>query len=416
MSNISQRAQILIGTPSPLVDAHFEAEADPYHPQNNPKGAINLGTAENHLMDQESLARVTQPFALNKHYLHYAEFRGIHSLRKRIALFLEQVSFIKEVSPNNIVIGNGVSSLLESLAYTLFDEGDAVLIPSPCYSGYHDDFSARFGVKIITAPMSLDNDFALDMDIIKRRYKEAVADGEQIKALLINSPNNPLGHVYSEKVLTEAVKFAQENDLQIISDEIYTHSVFEGSRAGSLLEIGKEYRHSIHMLYGMAKDFGLSGFKFGFVYSENSKLIQAMSANAYFYNVSTYTQAVVEQLFTDIASTRQFLKLYKQRLGKAYQHFQACNQATLDAPYIPAQGGHFVFINLGAFLSENTFEAEMLLFENIWESGRVNITPGQFFACPTPGWFRLCFANEAVLVSEAFFRLKKLLIKGALSK
>lgn len=408
---ISQRANKLIGTPSPLVSAHFEAEADAFDSKLNPNGAINLGTAENHLMDEESRQRISQLIPKCDYHLHYAEFRGIKSLRIELARFLETASCIRNISPDQIVIGNGVSSLLESLAYTLFDPGDGILIPSPCYSGYHDDFSARMNVKVITAPMDATQKFKLDIERLENSYEQASRSGEKIKAILVNNPNNPLGHIYSESVLKSLVEFAKQKELQIISDEIYAHSFIGGQKTKSLLEIGRDYSPNIHMLYGLAKDFGLSGFKFGLVVSQNDRLLKALATNAYFYNVSTYTQALVEQLLKDQSGTHAFLNLYHQRLRFALQHFETCNQSSINVEYIQPQGGHFVFLYLGGFLKAITYEEEMRLFEKIWNEVRVNVTPGQFFSCPEPGWFRLCFANQPELISEAFQRLQKHLSK-----
>ena len=409
---ISNRAQNALRDPSPLVVAHFESAKDAYHPDKNPKGAINLGTAENYLMGQEMLAWLKEVKPLTEHALHYADFRGIAPLREVLATFLREVTGIPDAKAEHIVIGNGVSSLLESLAFSLFDPGDGLIVPAPCYTGYQEDFKHRFGVNIIPAPMPCENQFDLDVDVLQQTYAQAVQQGERVKAILINNPNNPLGKHYTRAQLEAVVEFAMAHRLQIIADEIYAHSIFDSCHGPfeSLLTIGAHYQENIHVLYGLAKDFGLSGFKFAFYYSENEDAVKAMASNAYFYNVSTLLQHTVETLFSDISRIRVFLGTYNKKLTQAHKDVLQINEQTIAAPVLSAQGGHFVFINLVKYLSASTFEAEMQLFHRIWSEAKVNITPGQFFHCPYPGWFRVCFAAPREQVEQSFIRLNRLML------
>jgi len=406
---ISDRSIKALSEPSPLVVSHFESAANAFHSDENPAGYINLGTAENYLMGAEMLAWLNESMQLSEHDLHYGEFRGVEELREVLAGFLRELSGLSGAKPDNVVIGNGVSSLLESLAFSLFDAGDSVIIPAPYYTGYEEDFSHRFSVKIIPAHMNLDNEYDLDVNVIEQVYLQAIQRGETVKAILINNPNNPLGKHYPRKQLEAVVAFASTYKLQIIADEIYAHSIFNNARGEyeSLLSIGANYKESIHVLYGLAKDFGLSGFKFAFVYSENINLIKALSGNAYFYNVSTLTQSVVTHLFSDLSKVEVFLSQYKKKLCCAHNALLQINSDTINSPILPAQGGHFVFIDLACHLSSRTHEAELSLYQQLWQYGRVNITPGQYFCCAEPGWFRVCFANNAVVMAEAFSRLAR---------
>ena len=300
--------------------------------------------------------------------------------------------------------------VLESLAFSLFDQGDALIIPAPCYTGYQEDFKHRFGVNIIPAPMADENQFDLDVDVLQQVYAQAVQQGERVKAILINNPNNPLGKHYTRAQLEAVVAFAMRHRLQIIADEIYAHSVFDASHGPfeSLLTIGAHYQENIHVLYGLAKDFGLSGFKFAFYYSENKDAVKAMASNAYFYNVSTLLQHAVTELFSDISGIRSFLYAYKNKLKKAHHDLLRINDQTVAAPILPSQGGHFIFINLEEYLVGKTTADEMQFFHRIWSEAKVNITPGQFFHCPYPGWFRVCFAAPREQVEQGFIRLKRL--------
>ena len=408
---ISNRAKGALADPSPLVVAHFEAAKDAYHPVKNPTGAINLGTAENYLMEEELLAWLAKVPPIAGRDMHYEIFRGRAVLRETLARFLRDASGITDADPEHIVIGSGVSSLLESLAHVLFDEGESLIIPAPYYTGYEEDFSHRFGVNVIPATMHEDNGFELDVAILDQVYAQAVNEGEKVKAILINNPNNPLGVQYTRPQLESLIDFAENRGLQIIADEIYAHSIFDDCHGNfeSVLTVGEHYKDSIHVLYGLAKDFGLSGFKFALCYSTNTDVLAALAVNAYFYNVSTLDQHVVNAMFLDMDYVREFLARYKKKLSTAHKYLLIENDETIQAAILPSQGGHFVFMSLADRLPEQSPRGEMQLYENLWSQAKVNITPGQFFGCMQPGWFRLCFANDPKRVKEAFIRMKRCL-------
>ncbi len=404
---ISKRSRGNEGELSSLIAAHFECTRNRFHPTDNPDGAINLGTAEDYLMDDYNLARVAQPLAMQSEHLHYSEPRGIASLRQALAVFMTEISGLHGINPDNVIVAAGAGSILESIAYNLFDRDDALITPAPYYSGYDHDFGTRFGVKIVPAYMDARNHFRFEMDRLDDCYKRTIKSGQAVKALLINSPNNPLGQLYSIENLENIVAFARSHQLHIIADEIYTHSIFDSEQQGykSLLEIDPGYRDHIHRVYGIAKDFALSGFRVGFCYSENEQLLEGMKTSVYFSNVSTHSQVLTETLLSDLPACRKFFAINRQKLLAAFQHLQSELQQCPRLEYLHTQAGHFVFIDFSHYLQPPTFEAELALFDDLFSQTRVNITPGQYFKCNTPGWFRLCFANHPEVVSEALRRL-----------
>ena len=119
---ISNRAQILFQETPPLVTAHFKCAQDPYHPETNPQGYINFGTAENFLIEEVLLEKIAKAPPLQKSHLHYNYPWGSVELRKNYTQFLNKFLAIDKFDENDISVGCGLSAVIETLSYTLFDK------------------------------------------------------------------------------------------------------------------------------------------------------------------------------------------------------------------------------------------------------------------------------------------------------
>ncbi len=396
----------MIGEPSPLVIAHFKCADNKFCPDTNPDGKINFGTAENHLMDDEMLEMVNQPLSFSAQHIHYGQLHGIPSFRVAIAGFMEEILKISDVNPDNIVVASGASAILESISMSLFEDGQGLVVPTPFYTGFIHDFSTRFNVKVLQYPLSPHNNYELEIDGLKKVIEKAKKDGIIVRAILMCSPQNPLGITYSDRKLEQIIQTAKEYNLDIISDEIYARSVYQG-QFKSMLEIGKDYRQHIHFVYGFAKDFVLSGFKTGVFYSENKELVSAVQEIAYFHPVSNHSQRFLENLISNRTWCREFTRKNKTRLFESYTMITDLFESRLDIKIIEANAGIFVWADFSNYMEDQTFEAELKLFDKIFNECHVSIIPGQFFKSNTPGWFRVCFAQKEEYITTAVKRLEK---------
>ncbi len=401
---ISNRGRKMVGEPSPLVTAHFKCKEDPFSITDNPDGKINFGTAENHLMDREMITRLEKPQHFTSEELHYGHLHGTDTFRVSIAAFMEENLGISDVTPDNIVVASGASAILESLSMGLFEDGDGLIVPTPFYTGFIHDFSTRFNVNIIQLDLLPDTRFNLDPDDVEALIKRCLKNNRKVKCILVCSPQNPLGITYSDTTLRSLIKIARKYDLDIISDEIYARSVYSGSFK-SLLEIGKDYREHIHFVYGFAKDFVLSGFKTGVFYSENKDLVDVIKEISYFHTVSNHTQKFIGDFLKDQPFCRAFIQKNNKRLLESYTHIETLLKQDLNIDIIPANAGIFIWADFSKFLTEKTFEAELKLFDDIFNQCNVSISPGQYFNCCTPGWFRICFAQKKDVITHAVERL-----------
>jgi aspartate/methionine/tyrosine aminotransferase len=392
-----------------LVKAHFRCAADPFDPETNPGGYINFGTAENLIAFDllEPLLREAQE--IYEPDTHYNELHGAGFFREAIAGFLGRRAG-RRIERNNLAVASGASAILEELAFVLCDPGETILIPAPYYSGFDHDLALRSEARLRHIPLTVP-DFSLAVDDIQRSYREAKAEGITVKAILLNSPQNPLGQVYSKELMEGAAALAEREGFHLILDEIYAESLMPGVRhfSGLTLESGL-----VHVVYGFAKDFGLSGYKVGVLHSENMEVMRAVQDSTYFYSVSVHTQRTLANLLAN-PGLGVFFEAYRQRLAAAYTEVCA-NLANSNIPFLPVEGGIVVWFDLRSFLSDASFEAERRLFEHMFERYRVNISPGRVFHCTEPGWFRLCFAVPEPHRREGLRRLIEGVTKGVTQK
>lgn len=397
MNSISKRASALIANPSPIVVGHLKCVDDPFA-IDNPKGFLNFGIAQNHLMQKEIVNFIDSNHFFNEQDIHYNPGFGKESLRVAFSDFAEKFLNISGMDVNNITVQTGVSSLCESLAYCLFDEGDTLLMPAPYYSGFIYDFARRFKVNIEFVELEPKNDFKHNLnDFVKH------IEMTNPKAILITHPYNPTGESLNKSFYEPIIELCKKRDIHIISDEIYALSRLDGSSHHSLLNYNYE---NIHFLYGMAKDFTLAGLKVGFFYTRNPDLSKAMQSVSYFYTTSTQTQNTIELLLKDHDFIKSFTIKNQKSINNTYQNLISSLPNLL---HTKPDAGIFFLANFSHLLKENSLKGEIDLFNFFLDELKIHMTPGSAMGMQERGMFRVCFAKEESNVREYIKRMSKVL-------
>ncbi|MEV5953051.1 aminotransferase class I/II-fold pyridoxal phosphate-dependent enzyme [Streptomyces sp. NPDC051987] len=403
-----QAARLVAGSPA-IAQAHFRAEALPYHPRLRPDGWLNLGTAENRLV--QDLHEGTPPRPLTARDTRYAPLYGTPELRAHIARHLADLGG-GPVDPEDLVLVAGATAALDVAATALCDPGQAIVIPTPCYGAFDTDLAGRSGARLLPAPPDARDGHSLSVPAVDRTLTEARRDGVDVRAVALASPANPTGQVHAPADLRDLAEAAAHHGVDIVADEIYAGSVFGPLPFTSLRTVAADPAR-IHTVWGFAKDFGLPGFKAGVLHTTDPDTRAAARALAYFAPVSTHTQAHLTDLLADPARVRHFHAENRRRLGASH----ARATALLDAfgiPCAPAQAGCSLWADLAAWLPCPGFTGERRLWQEILDRTHVSILPGEAFHAPRPGWFRVCHSLDAALVEEALTRLGRLLTtKGA---
>ncbi|KAK7828963.1 hypothetical protein U0070_002193 [Myodes glareolus] len=373
-----------------LYRANFQSyeayQRDKYHKEKNPTGYINLGTSENKLCLDLIKERLSQRDMnqIEEDLLQYSDWQGQPFLRKELASFLTcYCRAPTPLDPEKVVVLNGCSSVFSSLAMVLCDPGDAFLIPTPCYSGFA--FSSCLYSKVELIPVYLesqaDSSFSqLTMDILELTLTQAKMKEKKVKGLVLVNPQNPLGEVYTRSMMKEYLAFAKN-----LPDPNKTH-----------------------MIWGTSKDFGISGFRFGVLYTHNKEVASAMRAFGYLHGVSGITQFKLCQLLQDREWIDQlYLPTNHSRLRKAYLYV-AKRLEKLKVPFFNGGSGLYVWIDLRAYLSPCTFDQEQILCQ-CFQDNKLLLSRGRAYMCKEPGWFRLIFAGDQLQVKVALDRFCQVL-------
>lgn len=396
---ISTRANRLIENPSAIMVGYAKWKENPWG-LDNTKGILNFGIAENHLMEEEILFLLDKKADLKKEHIHYCNLYGTTEIREAFSGFSKEYLKI-DLDPENIICQTGVTSICESLSFCLFDEGDEILVPAPLYPGFYHDFAGRFNCKIKEVQL---NDFQHSIE----PFKSAIT--QKTKAVLLTHPHNPLGEILDKKFLKDIIELCQNNNLHLISDEVYTLSRHNlENEFTSAMHIETDYKN-IHFLYGMAKDFTLAGLKCGFFSSKNEQVLNAMKNVSYFHTVPSNTQLIIAKLLKDT----HLHEFFEQSVEKIKHNLNTISSELPDLKFIMPHAGIFFLANFTEYLDDNTFESEDRLFNKLINEIGINLTPGKELGLDKPGYFRICYAKKEDEIKE-FIQRMKLFLKSPLN-
>ncbi len=382
-SALSDRGERLLADQAvpEYLQEHFRRATDP--------GYIPLCVAENRLVWDLLEPKATAARAVPSGAFAYDAMIGARDFRARLARFMGRTFLGREFAPEQVAVLAGAGSVLEILFYALGDPGDAVLVPTPSYAGFWMDLGVRDGLEIVPVCRSVEDGFRLTPALLDRAL--AAAD-RPVRALLVTSPDNPLGTVYSAAELEEVLDWAEGAGIHVVFDEVYALSVFGRRPFTSVASLRPVLGERVHIVWAFSKDFAASGLRCGVLVSENERVLAAVDGLAYWACCSGDTQHLLGEMVVDDQWVDRYVALMQGRLGQAY-HAVTAALTEGGVGFVPAGAGFFVLLDLRPFLPEPTWEAEHALWWTLLEETGVNLTPGAALRAPEPGFARLCFAG-----------------------
>jgi len=399
---------------------------NPCDAEANPEGHIALCLAENKLVQETLANRLMLPGTAQTAFsdevvYSYNGFLGLPEARQAAAYFLarrfllarggggdvrRQSSSSSElvepettpetaammINPEHVSLGAGCASLLNNLFFTLAEKGDAVLIPAPYYAAFENDMQAVAGCVPYAVQMENPMNGPTTNDL-NAAFEKATKEGLRVKMLLLTNPNDPLGVIYMPHVIYDAVFWARERQLHTVVDEIYALSVHhQVNNFRSVIHIlENNLENDVHMLWGLSKDFGASGFRVGVLYTQNENLLAALANLNIFSGVSHPMQMITAELLKDDDFVDSFLLDARAQLNWSYT---ICTRKLEEMviPYVPAEAGLFVYADFSSVLPEQTFDGEARFASFMQDVARVVMTPGQSQRDRKPGMFRICYS------------------------
>lgn len=340
---------------------------------------------------------------------------------------------VQPVRPEHIITGPGCGSLLDQLGEHLADCGETFLIAAPYYNGFDADLGTRSQVKCLpvfspTGDETLASSFHGQGALrgFKQAFQLCTQEGAPARAVLVTNPHNPLGRCYDREALMAYGQFAQQHDLFLVVDEVYALSVFPTSDNPkpepfvSALSVDWKKEgvdlHRIVVLSSASKDWGGNGLRIGTLITHNEQLRNALKVTAKLNMVASPADCLWSAILTDETFLPWYIQTNRTRLSEAYETIKAwCTEMKL--PYIPSNAGHFLMVDMGAYLPRvhdqgaqrmSDEERETELWSLCLQHG-VAITPGFNYHHPVKGTFRITFALELDTLVEGLARLQQAL-------
>ncbi|KAG8377433.1 hypothetical protein BUALT_Bualt08G0032400 [Buddleja alternifolia] len=388
-----------------------EYEKNPHDPVTNPSGIIQMGLAENQLCfdlleswiatNQEPTGFMTRGGSIFKELALFQDYHGLPAFKKELVGYMAEIRQNKvKFDPNKLVLTAGATSANESLMFCLAEPGEAFLIPTPYYPGFDRDLKWRTGVEIVPILCSSSNKFKITPSSLEDAYQHAQKLHLKVKGMFITNPSNPLGTTLSLDELNHLITFAIHKSIHIVSDEIYSGTVFNSPSFISIFEALKKLKNlentdiwsRVHIVSSLSKDLGLPGFRIGMIYSNNDMLIAAATKMSSFGLVSSQSQFLLSKILGDKKFRKNYMKENQKRL-KNRQKLLVLGLNKCGIQCLKSNAGLFCWVDMRHLLDNNTFDAEMELWKKIIYKFGLNVSPGSSCHCAEPGWFRICFSN-----------------------
>jgi aminotransferase len=332
----------------------------------------------------------------------YTRADGIPRLRRAIAAQLARTHGLDVDPDREIVITSGATGAFQSAIEALLDPGDEVLLFEPFY-GYHATMLR--GRNVVPVPVAMHrpaapgDDWTLDLEALR------AALTPRTRAILINTPSNPAGKVFTQAELEAVAQIATERDLFLFTDEIYEHFLYDGARHLSPASL-PEMRARTILISGFSKTFSVTGWRIGYLVADArwTPALSHFQDMLYVCAPAPLQEGVadgVEQLPAPF-----YTALANDHLAKRTMLVNALRQAGLE-PHIP-RGAYYILASTGALTGPNAAEKARNLLAR---TGVASVAGTAFFrpgSVPAEGLIRFCFAKNDAQLRKACVRLATL--------
>jgi aspartate aminotransferase len=332
----------------------------------------------------------------------YTPAAGFHSLREVLAEKIARENHFP-VTADEILVTSGAKMALYLALQCLVDEGDTVLVPTPAWVSYRPMIELT-GANMVPLPLFEEDGFRLNVD----RWK-GLAIPASAKGILINSPNNPTGVVFSSEELKKFVGWALQRNLWIISDEIYEKTLYDGAEHISVASLGPEVRNYTITVSGFSKSHCMTGWRLGWAVG-NRELIQKMAAlqSQCVSHVTSFVQmagiaaaklpnTVVDEMVAEFDARRKYCM---GRLDKLSDH---CS-------YVKPTGAFYFYVNFNKWLKSRG-KNDVDFCKELLMNHHVAAVPGSSFG--KENFVRFSYANSPANLAKAFDRLEAYLATQA---
>lgn len=346
---------------------------------------------------QAAVAAANEP-AMHK----YTANKGLPELRRAIAEKTLRDSGVEVDPETNILVTNGGKQAVFQSFAAVIDPGDEVLLPAPYWTTYPEAITLAGGVPVEVFA-SAEQEYKVTVEQLE------AARTERTKALLFCSPSNPTGSVYTPEEAEAIGRWALENDVWILSDEIYEHLLYDDAEPAHLQKLVPELFDRIIVMNGVAKTYAMTGWRVGWMIGPADVIKAASNFQSHLTsNVCNVAQrAALAAVSGDLAAVEDMRQAFDRRRKKMVELL-----SQIDGFKVPTPKGAFYCYPsvegvIGRKIAGTKIESSADLAEVILNEAKVAVVPGEAFG--PSGFIRLSYALGDDDLVEGVTRIKKLI-------
>ncbi|MGM0176555.1 pyridoxal phosphate-dependent aminotransferase [Enterococcus sp. AZ159] len=391
--NVSNRAQQL--TPSVTLAAAAKAKAL------KAKGVdvLSLTVGEPDFVTPKNIQKAAIASIEDGRASYYTPSGGIPELKQAIVSYVER-EYQLRYQPKQVIVTDGAKYALYLLFQAILNVGDEVIIPVPYWVSYGEQVKLAEGKPVFVSSTQ------------EQSFKVSVAQLEAVrtdktKAIILNSPSNPTGVIYTEKELRQIGEWAVAHNILIIADDIYGRLVYNGHRFTPIATISEAIRQQTIIINGVSKTYAMTGWRIGFAVGDE-KIIQAMTqlaSQSTSNPVAVSQYAAIEALTGEQSTVEDMRQAFEKRLNHIYPKVAALPGVSLIKP----EGAFYLFPNVKKTLEICGYDNVTNWVEDLLQEAHVALVTGEGFGAPEH--VRMSYATDLMTLEKAIERMNDFIEK-----
>ena len=329
--------------------------------------------------------------AINEGFTKYTPVAGIPELLEAIKIKLKRDNNL-EYEIDEIIVSNGAKQSLFNIMACLIDEGDEVIIPSPYWVTY-PEIVKYHGGKVVT----INTDETTNFKITPTMLKNAITN--KTKMLILTTPSNPTGAVYSKEELIEISNILKDTNIWVVSDEMYEKLIYD-KEFTSVGSINEDMLNRTITVNGLSKSHAMTGWRLGYLATKNKELIKNINKlqSQMTSNINSITQkaAIPALLGKADKDVENMVKEFKKRRDYVYKAFNEIEGLKANK----VDGAFYIFVNHKQ-ITNNSMEFAL----NLLDKKGVAVVPGVGFG--SEGYFRFSFATDLDTIKKGIAKIKE---------
>ena len=331
--------------------------------------------------------------AMNQGKTKYTAVSGITELKEAIVKKFYNDNGLNYKS-ENIIVSTGGKQCLFNVFAAILNVGDEVLIPKPYWVSYPELVKLNDGIPVFVETNEED-----DFKINFKNLEKSITN--KTKAIVVNSPNNPTGSIYSKKELMEIADFAKKYDLYIISDEMYEKLTYGDNKHISIASLNEDAFNRTIVVNGLSKAYAMTGWRVG--YAAGKKEIIKLMNNIQSHTTSNVNSIAQYASLEALTGQQEEMKIMQNEFDRRRKVMMKLLDDISDVSYIEPKGAFYILVNIDKILKKSKISGSSEFCEKLLDRENVVAIPGIAFG--EDNYIRLSYATSMDNIERGLNRI-----------